>query len=51
MNTINQTNNTNSRNPQMKMNINVSPEQFAQAADHNMQHSSLEHLNRSLNMH
>ena len=36
----------NSRNPGMKMNINVGPE-----SDNNLQQNSLDHLNRSLNMH
>ena len=43
---------TNSRNPQMKMNINIGGDLGNNGIhDHNMQHSSLEHLNRSLNMH
>ena len=44
MNTIN-----NSRNPAMKMNIAVDNNQIYN--EQNMQHNSLEHLNRSLNMH
>jgi len=43
---------TNSRNPQMKMNnLNLNIDNQFGTADHNMQQSSLEHLNRSLNMH
>ena len=47
----------NSRNPNMKMNLNIDGGSGPSAGgagallDHNLQQNSLDHLNRSLNMH